>query len=189
MARNYPLDSIDHPREVHQVLGNSPEAWIRKSRELCFASDLLLESYWKLDLSSPSDVLLPEGRILGVALMLRGMAIECLLKAVWLSSGEKLVEDGEYRKIPGTSDHDLCALLEALSGRVGQAIPKTEKVLLSKLSLYLTRGRYPISKRAEADKMSMRRKRDGQIEFQLSWSTADEAEFEKLADRLVGMIA
>lgn len=75
--------------------------------------------------------------------MLRGFAVECILKAVWISQGNQIVEDGKYKGIPGVNQHNLVELSKA----IGLALSDKVKELLSRLSIYTTSiGRYPIAK-------------------------------------------
>jgi hypothetical protein len=82
-----------------------------------------------------------EFRILYPEIMLRGMAIECLLKALWVKQGNNIVENGKLIGVKNAGDHNLVQLSVA----VALAINNEEKKMLERLSNYITHiGRYPI---------------------------------------------
>jgi hypothetical protein len=87
-----------------------------------------------------------EWRITGVIIMLRAMAVECLLKALWLKSGGQLAKNGKYRGIPGTRDHDLASLADKVTERLSLNLSDSESDLLQRLSCNIAGGRYPIQK-------------------------------------------
>ena len=87
----------------------------------------------------------PDSLIHAPEMMLRGFAVECLLKGLWVKRGNRIVDGGEYVGIPGTNQHDLIGLAQA----VGQPLTTEQAHVLKMLTVYLTRvGRYPIPRRA-----------------------------------------
>ncbi len=98
-------------QEFFDTVGNDVSSWCRKSLALLCSADAVENSCGQ----TPSDPKNEEEvvkwmEVHGVTRMLRGMAIECMFKALWLEHGGKLVDKGEYRGIPGTKNHDLCSL-------------------------------------------------------------------------------
>ena len=125
-----------------------PETWRQCAEDLLISSCLLYNSYSSVDLTSlPVGAHVPDqGKIFGIIKMLRAMALECLFKALWLKKGGKLAKDGKYVKIPGTNDHNLLSLADRVSEKCGLSINSDDRELLKRLSLSISRGRYPINK-------------------------------------------
>jgi len=86
--------------------------------------------------------------------MLRGMALECYFKALWLKVGGTLVVDGRYQSIPGTRDHDLHSLALAVGRRAALQLTGDELTILPRLSDSITGGRYPIRRSPDPPKLS-----------------------------------
>jgi hypothetical protein len=84
--------------------------------------------------------------------MLRGMAIEVLLKGLWVDYGGTLTENNQYKKISGTLEHNLLSLAEGISKVVSLTLSSDERFLLERLSISIVSGRYPIQKKWETMK-------------------------------------
>jgi hypothetical protein len=112
--------------------------------------------------------------------MLDGMAIECLLKAVWVKRGHKLATDGKYLGVPGAGDHDLVQLAGALKLKLSAL----EKGTLRRLSHFIEYGgRYPVPK--DADKLQLTRAPTGGRAAATTWSTPnDYVQLEAIVRRL-----
>jgi hypothetical protein len=131
-------------------VGNSPTSWLSCADDLLAACHFLskhsatLNHDWGTIGGSPPDM--DEVRIFGVIKMLRGMAVECLLKALWLKSGGELARDGVYIQIPGTekNPHNLVKLAAKVATRVSLTLTVAERDLLKRLSLSIFGGRYPV---------------------------------------------
>lgn len=116
-----------------------------------------------------------------VLAMLRAMAVECTLKALYLKVRGPLVRDGKY---VGPTKHDL----HKLAAEVGFEASPDEAKLLLKLSLWLTsHGRYPIGLKWDYDR-SIRRL-TGQIGPISSWGRTDGDDCDVLVQDLRAMIA
>src|SRR5439155_2222868 len=75
-------------------------------------------------------------------IMLRGFALECLFKALWVKRGNVLASQGKLQKIPDVGNHELLQLADKLEL---ECEPK-ERDLLKCLVLFTTSvGRYPIA--------------------------------------------
>ena len=81
-----------------------------------------------------------------VSHMLRAMAVEDLLKAMWLYHGGKLISDGKYSGILRGSEHRLHILAKAISEKSGFAFTEREMNLLELASFWIFSGRYPVQK-------------------------------------------
>ena len=82
-----------------------------------------------------------EGKIFLAELMLKGFAVENLLKALWLKRGNKLAVGGKYVGVNGATDHNLLQLADT----VGFLLNDKAKDVLKRLSIIMTfSGRYPI---------------------------------------------
>ncbi len=123
--------------------GNTPTAWILAAGSLQAAARILKAHR---DLFDPSqlkvgDNVPDEGKVLFPELMLRGFAVECMLKALWLKRGNKLAVGGKYVGIKGAANHNLLQL----SDKVGLHVNERERDVLKRLSnIMISTGRYPI---------------------------------------------
>jgi len=131
--------------KFHERAGNLTAAWRSVADSLLAAAQVLRERSEPLDPGShaPGAPVPPDGRLGAVELMLKGMAVECLLKALWLKQGNKLVEAGQYSGVPGAGEHDL----PQLASVVKFTVDVKEKGLLRRLSHFIQYGgRYPVPK-------------------------------------------
>ena len=109
------------------------------------------------------------GELGAVELMLRGMAIECLLKALWLKRGNVFVKDGHFKKVADAAAHNLPQLAHA----VALAPSELEIDMLRRLSHFIEYGgRYPIPKKPE--KMKLERSPKGGKAAALTWTARDD---------------
>lgn len=125
--------------------GNQPVTWWLAADSLLAAAGFLKVERDRFDLNClvVGEPIPAEGKILFPELMLRGFAVECLLKGSYLKAGNTLASGGKYLGIKGVRDHDLPQLASA----VGFTIDATEEDVLKRLSLIMTgSGRYPITK-------------------------------------------
>ena len=163
--------------EQHTWAGNSPHAWESRARDLLAAATVLRQHRESMDSNSAPA---PAALIHPAELMLDGMAIECLLKAVWVKRGQKLAKDGKYLGVPGAGDHDLGQLAGALKLKLSAL----EKDTLRRLSHFIEYGgRYPVPKNAE--KLQLTRAPTGGRAAATTWSTpSDYVHFETVISRL-----
>jgi len=82
-------------------------------------------------------------------LMLHAMAVECLLKALWLRHGEVLVHDGKFVPIPNAGNHKLAAQAGVVFAKAGIQLTDHELKMLERASLWIMAGRYPIQRGPE----------------------------------------
>ena len=191
MSSEYPKNSLNNPEEVHEMIGNLPDSWVRKANELLISSALLYERYSEIDHSDPREHLKPEAQVLEIILMLRGMAIECFLKAIWLDKGQNFIKDGRFRNIPNSGNHDLVAIANEVFTLMDMKISSEERRILERLTLSIERGRYPISKKPSPNRMAMRRKNENDLEvhFNLEWSLSkDESQFDSFISKLMNVL-
>lgn len=139
------------PQEFFDTSGNNLDLWYWKSLALLSSAEAVENSCGQIP-SNPKDEeeVVEWMEVHGVSRMLRGMALECLLKALWLKHGGRLSDKGEYRSIPGTKDHDLCSLENKIAEKVDTGLNTEEKRLLARLSFFIVAGRYPIPKSISA---------------------------------------
>jgi len=86
------------PQERFDSISNDADLWAYKSFAL-FSSAKAVESSCGRAPREPNDVhvVYEWAEMHGVSRMLRGMAFECLFKALWLSYGGVLADKGKYR--------------------------------------------------------------------------------------------
>src|SRR4051812_14359242 len=85
---------------------NTPAAWILAADSLQAAARILRTQRDQLDPTqlAVGDIVPDEGKILFPELMLKGFAVECLLKALWLKRGNTIAGGGRYAGVVGAAD-------------------------------------------------------------------------------------
>lgn len=138
---------------VHAERGNDPEKWELMADAHLIASRKLMDQYVSIDHTAYKSLYeAPEACYLIMpALLLRGYAIEALLKAIWLWNGGKLIEDG--RLVNEFANHDLAQMAGKVGNKVGFNLNDTQIALLERLShIVRTSGRYPVSNKFEHER-------------------------------------
>jgi len=130
----------------YEDLGNSIFEWIYISDNLIESANILRkESYhWTGKFGEMPDF--RAYRICDVVTMLYAMAIECLFKAIWLLSGNKLVQNGKFTGMNGIKSHHLPSLAKTLAQTGIISFDKNDYEILEELTRNITSGRYPIEK-------------------------------------------
>jgi len=138
--------------------GNLPGCWFDNAFGLLTAADVL--DRFKGDLRGEILEAMRSGRhhelkmtrlrrermsVVKVSHMLRAMATECLLKALWLKYGGMLAKDGRYVGV-SKKEHRLHELAKAVSQKGHNVFTKRELELLEQASYWITSGRYPIQR-------------------------------------------
>jgi hypothetical protein len=163
-------------RVNYDGVANLHASWLFVADNLLLASRLLTQSF-ALDISDSNDYERANlsTRLLGPILMLRGCALECLLKGLFVAEGKILGEGGRFLS-PGGRSHDLVELASKTSFNP----TATEGTLLAYLGHFITQGRYPIPKRAP-EGYAVRA--DG-ARREIPWIEQDEREYHALVGRL-----
>lgn len=122
---------------------NQPGPWWLIGWNLLASSDILAESLI-LEMSNPPtaqelSARLVDAKVRGATLMLRGCAVECLLKAFYVDGGNELTKDGNFKQPEGVPSHDLVGLAKAAAF----SISPDEQSLLKLLGYWIEQGRYP----------------------------------------------
>jgi len=152
-------DDWDWLIKQYNMVGNEPLAWWITAENLLVASQFLClhsathqlsgKEFFDLHKKLP---LPDETKVYGVIQMLRGMAVEALLKGLWVDYGGTLAETGRYKKIPGTTEHQLVSLAEKVTTVINLDLSSNERSVLERLSISIVDGRYPIQKLWESKK-------------------------------------
>ncbi|MFA5909672.1 MAG: hypothetical protein WC815_12915 [Vicinamibacterales bacterium] len=128
---------------MYDWAGNSVETWTASAHSLFAAAGVLrrardIASAVPLNIDDP----VPDDALTHPAeIMLRGYAVECLLKGLWVKRGNRLALSGILQKILGVGSHNLVQLADKLACKCTPA----ERDVLKRLSLFMTSaGRYPI---------------------------------------------
>jgi hypothetical protein len=172
------------PSEWFESIGNDPISWALKAEALLTSADVLDKQFPEVPQDEDDlDAFYEFFKLHQVAMMLKGMAIECLLKSIWIARISPLVVEGKFRSIPGTKNHDLLSLVTALEEHINLNLSREESELLSVLSHAITSGRYPISK-----SLSTRPTKPDWVE-QMKWCKweipADDNRFASIVSRLL----
>ena len=165
--------SDDWQLEQYHKAGNWHITWALSADELLSASRLLRKHRYAFDYKKlrVGDDIPDEGKILSPELMLRGFAIECLLKALWVKRGGVICVDGKYTGVKGAGDHDLRQLAHVN----GLRFTERQRDVLKRLSIYMTSvGRYPIAKDWRETKSQ--RMLGGRKMFPTMWTTPSDDE-------------
>ena len=183
------LDLVDQfAEEIHEALGNDIEQWLLRAESLHSAGQLLYERIGEPP-TPGADVekVWTWFGVHDIGRMLRGMALECLLKAIWLARGEMLVKAGRFIGITGAKGHDLYAMYTAACLNHRVALNEEEKKLLTRLSFAIVSARYPILKSPNGDYPNAPTSRD-----KMQWNKCeyqkDSALFEALWHKLLGTL-
>lgn len=138
--------SEDWQRDQYERVGNDHNAWALCAGDLLAASGVLrkVRSTFDLESLAAGDTVPDEGRVHLADLMLRGFAVECLLKALWVKRGGTVCVGGRYVGIKGAADHNLVELSD-----VNQlSFTPDKRNVLKRLSIFMTAaGRYPVAAR------------------------------------------
>jgi hypothetical protein len=111
--------------------------------------------------------------VVAVSAMLRAMATECLLKALWVKYGGTLVKDGKYLGVleNKSREHQLNELAKAVSIKGNIQFTDRELKLLEYVSYWIMSGRYPIQKQYQY--LVPFKKPDGSVGSSMSWTDGD----------------
>jgi hypothetical protein len=176
---------LKHRTEQHERVGNTYQSWCLAADQLFAAARVLKRQHDTFDdeewMASEVEILPDEAQVFPPLLMLRGMGLECLLKALWLKQGHEVVRHGKYVGVPNTNQHDLVGLAR----ETGFALSSEDDHLLVRLSDFVTHiGRYPIAKRGQEHLRMLDDPTGGQA-MTGSWrSPSDEYLFAGLVARL-----
>lgn len=141
-------------REMYEKVGNDYLLWEDKADDLIAAAKVITEQRKKglayiekpdiKKLSQEEEEFIEQSSRLRLPeLMLRGYAIECLLKSLWIKAGNSIVVEGKNKGVSGAGEHNLIQLAQEVD------IPLDEKYkdMLKRLQNCTTfAGRYPIPK-------------------------------------------
>lgn len=133
------------PQELFDLAGNDPQLWARRAEALLSSSEVLDAQYPGAP-QEDFDAFWEFFKLHSVSVMLKGMAIECLLKAIWVGHVSPLAANGKFQSIAGVGDHDLLAIATALGKHLDLGLSREDMELLPVLSFAITSGRYPIPK-------------------------------------------
>jgi hypothetical protein len=135
------------PQEYFDSRGNDESMWHMTAYYLLKAADILYREIGNPPKYNKNVKLICDWMYVhGIARMLRGMAIECLFKALWLHYGGVLVKNGKYRGIPEAKDHDLFSIYNNIYKKCNLNLTHEELLMLSRFSFAITNGRYPIQR-------------------------------------------
>ena len=163
---------------------NDPKLWTMRAEDLYLAAHVLRDKVTSMpfepekDLTAASQVLRYSG-IVFPSVMLQGFAIEAFLKAYWITEGNTVSQNGEY-KIPTIKRdaHDL----PLIAAGVGFKLSAREREVLARLSLFVSSyGRYPITKKCRQN--PMKKNKQG-ILHRFSWDNKDHKTAEAVIKRL-----
>ena len=140
MATKLPIDKRspkDFWDDQHKRLASEPLSWTLSADELLRSFGLLVDQE---ALDMPARRQKPEKylpNVCSVAMMLAGLAIENLLKAIYISANPAFNESGKFN----VATHDLLKLADDIN----LALTEEERVLIERLEQFLTwAGRYPV---------------------------------------------
>lgn len=133
--------------DTYQSKGNTSSRWVSRAESLLASAAILSEKTSILDRNAKHETAPAQdsidARVFPVALMLRAMALECLLKSLWLQAGKVLFDNGKYRPVPDTKPHNLEQLFAVVSPLHSLSASAAEQSILERLTLFNARGRYP----------------------------------------------
>ncbi len=183
------MDSDTEFQSLYDVVGNDPYAWTGKAVALLHSADILVESFHaSIPPGAPADEAeaVRRMRMQQVFVMLRGMGVECLLKAVWVKRVKQLAVGGKLQKPVSTNPHDLVVLESALDQHAPTGLSVAERTVLARLSMQIMAGRYPIGMHAL---QSTTLPKGSGPRYLMRWTEEDQTLFESLVGKLSGLMA
>ena len=137
---NPPID--DFLEWAYGVAGENPGAWQASAKDLLDGAMAVKDKVQPFSNAMHS--------LAGVEAMLLGMALECLLKGIYIrrhrvwedpAKEHALVKDGKYVGVKDAGDHELLQLATA----AGVAVSQSEQSILIRLTDFIKyAGRYPV---------------------------------------------
>ena len=134
-------------RWSYDVSGENPTAWQVSAKDLLDGAMAVKAKVHAFDNAMHS--------LARVEAMLLGMALECLLKGIYIkrhrvwadpTKEHALAKDGKYVRVKGAGDHELVHLAKA----AGVTLSQPERSILTRLTGFIKyAGRYPISKQVK----------------------------------------
>ena len=116
--------------------GQNPLAWRASADDLVAAAAAVKDKVVNFGEAMHS--------LAAVQAMLLGMAIECMLKGIYIKAGNRLTAEGRFLRVPDAGLHQLTQIADAGA----YPINDEERRILEKLSGFiLFAGRYPIPRR------------------------------------------
>jgi len=188
-AHDYQFDA-DHWKEQWGLFANDLRMWALRASELLLAADCLHGPPKKgveRGRGERKFRIARNGMVLGPAMMLYGLCIECLMKAVAVKNGHQFVteQDGELIFRPLFNKARKCHDLIELSGHadISLSLSPDEQDVARRLTHYIVwGGRYPVAKRWDAGLQPPDR---GEYEHNMAWDfSTDYRVIHGLADRL-----
>ena len=140
---NPPIDDL---KWAYGVAGENPGAWQASAKDLLDGAMAVKDKVYPFSNAMHS--------LARVEAMLLGMALECLLKGiyirrhrVWADPAKEyaLVKDGKYVGVKGAGEHDLVQLAKAAAVTLSQS----ERSILTRLTDFIYAGRYPVPSHVE----------------------------------------
>jgi hypothetical protein len=145
-------DLLDQPPEkIHEAFGNDLEQWLLRAEAL-HPGEILYGNIGEPPTAAGDiDEVWSWFSVHDIGRMLRGMALECLLKAMWLAAGELLVKNEHFVGIRGIKSHDLYGMYVIVCKKHKSLLNEEEKKPVARLSYAIVSARYPISKSSRGD--------------------------------------
>lgn len=173
-------------RYLYDEVGNDPHAWMRKALALFTSAEILKTSHYDNSAdTSDETVAFHRMNMQQVFVMLRGMGIECLLKAAWVQKVEAVAVEGKFQKPISANPHDLVLLEKALDERIGTGLSQEERMVLARLSMQIVAGRYPIGTRV---KQSPALPPGSGSPYFMRWIDEDEQLFQSISAKLSNIV-
>jgi len=168
---------------MYDQVGNLPAAWEMSADSLLAAASLLRAARENSGTAPPQvgDPVSEGEKSQPSELMIRGFALECFFKALWVKKGNQLASGGKLQPIKGAAPHDLLQLADTVAFQCGP----NERDVLKRLSLFTTSvGRYPIA--TEWGRTRIQKSFDGGSGPPTYWaSPRDYTTYDALVARLV----
>lgn len=142
------MEIFGEPPEVaHEAMGNDAEQWVQQACALREAAEHVCAGVGEPPSSDAGiDCIWTWVSVYDVGRMLRGMGLECLIKALWLADGGVLVRGGSFVNVPNAGPHDLYGMLNQISAAAAPNLTVEEEKQLARFSFAINSARYPISK-------------------------------------------
>ena len=141
--------------EQFELRALEPKIWALTARRLKLAADMIFNAYSKdcekfIQGISPSE--LPNLELAGSATMLYGLALENIIKAIYIDENPEVVENGRLIKWHG-GGHNQIAIIQDTS----VSLDTQQNDLVKRMSAFVVwAGRYPIPMKSNAMSLKQR---------------------------------
>src|SRR5262245_19748704 len=131
-------------QNLFDEVGNDPLVWSQKALALLQSAEILRASFCATKSAISNETEASHRMDLQqIFVMLRGMGVECLLKAAIIKNVKPLAVQGRLQSPVSATPHDLIPLEKCLDEITKTGLSLDERMVLARMSKQIVMGRYP----------------------------------------------